>query len=152
MFRRLNVTAFVGTRSYSVNVITSGTRIRNVTDCTNSSSSCGISFDQSAQVYCWKSAGSTIRARSEATSVSERATVATPTGCQFRFRTSVCRLNIATTIFSFSIGCSNGIEPGHRPLGGRFGFTGRHAETTTPRTPNWEAQFSLRLREQRTGF
>ena len=89
MFRRLNVTAFVGTRSYSVSVITSGTRIRNVTDWTNGSSLCGISFAQSAHVYCWKSVGSTIRARSAATSVSERATEAKPTGCQFRFSTSV---------------------------------------------------------------
>jgi hypothetical protein len=50
MFRRLNVTAADGSRSYSLSVTTSGTRSRNRTAWMNPSPSRGRSLDQSSQV------------------------------------------------------------------------------------------------------
>ena len=50
MFRRLNVTAADGSRSYSLSVTTSGTRRRNRTAWMSRSSSRGRSLDQSSQV------------------------------------------------------------------------------------------------------
>ncbi len=49
-------------------------------------------------------------ARSAATSVSERAPEATPTGCQARFKTSVGRVKAVTTIFRLSLSCPSRAE------------------------------------------
>src|SRR5688572_22083434 len=61
----------------------------------NNSPSCGAMLDQSDQSYVWKSAGSTIRAWSFHTRISDRATVETRIGCQLRLRISVGRCKTA---------------------------------------------------------
>src|SRR6202171_5494817 len=86
----------------------------------NSSPSVGRSCDQSAQSYSRKSCGSTTRADSFQSIVSARSTVATLTGCQLRFSTSVGRSRILATIFVFlrpscrvqvARGYLSGVEP-----------------------------------------
>src|SRR3954466_15795631 len=59
------------------------------------SPSSGAIADQSDQSYVWKSAGSTIRAWSFQTKISDRATVETRIGCQLRLRISVGRCKTA---------------------------------------------------------
>jgi hypothetical protein len=57
----------------------------------NGSPAPGASRDQSLHAYIWKSSGSTTRADSFQSIVSARLTLATFTGCQLRFSTSVGR-------------------------------------------------------------
>lgn len=91
MFRRLNATTCRGTRSYRDSATTSGTRIRNETATIAGSSPAGRRAAHCDHVWSVNVSGSTTRARSLATRVSERATVATPTGTQSRLSTSVGR-------------------------------------------------------------
>ncbi len=88
-FRRLNVTAAVGNRSYSVSVIASGIACRNRTASAKASPSFGAKSHPVLPGVGLKSTGSTTRADSFHNSTRARATVATWIGCQLRFNTSV---------------------------------------------------------------
>src|SRR5262245_45283222 len=107
--------------------------------CTNASSSCGRSFNQSSHGNVWYSATSTTRAASFHNRPSARATDATFTGCQLRFNTSVGRCNTFTLIeITYSengslSGCPTGVEP--IPPGSQPGV---HAKYTTDTVVNDE--------------